>query len=303
MDKIIVICGPTGIGKTSFAISTALQFNGEIVGADSMQIYKFLDIGTAKPDAQELASVRHHLVDFVDPKENFDAGSYVKSADVAIQEIVRSGKLPIVVGGTGLYLRALVNGLFRSHPICQTTLDQLNEELKQKGPQYLHDKLKQCDPVSAEKIHANDTFRVIRALEIFKTNGVQMSECQKEHHFGQNRYDAIKIGLFMDREILYDRINQRVDIMLKQGLLSEVEDLVKNGYSLNLKPMQSIGYKHMALYINGEVDWEEAVRLLKRDTRRYAKRQFTWFNKDKDIHWIKPGQFDGAHDLIKEFLT
>lgn len=303
MKKIIIFCGPTGIGKTSFAINAARIFNGEIVGADSMQIYKLMDIGTAKPDPEELAAARHHLVDFLDPKEEFDAGRYVKTADAAIEDIVNRNKLPIIAGGTGLYIKALINGLFRSYPVCQEVIDRLMKEGEEKGSEYLHKRLQQCDPHSARKIHANDTFRVVRALEIFETNGVLMSECQNEHHFGQKRYETLKIGLHMDREILYERINQRVDVMLRQGLYEEVLALIANGYSPELKSMQSIGYKHMSMYINGEVDWEEAVRLLKRDTRRYAKRQFTWFNKDAEIQWVEHDQFDTAKDLIKEFLT
>ncbi len=303
MNKAIVICGPTGIGKTSFAIQICKRFNGEVVSADSMQIYKHMDIGTAKPDKNELSQARHHLVDFVNPGNDFDAGLFVKTADKAILDIVSRNKIPIIAGGTGLYIRALVHGLFRSHPVCRETMERLTEQLKNDGPDALHEKLQQCDPVSAEKIHPNDSFRVLRALEIFETSGVRMSEYQKKHHFGQNRYNTLKIGLRMDRDTLYSRINRRVDIMLEQDLLGEVQALVDNGYDLNLKSMQSIGYKHMGLYINGEVSWEEAVRLLKRDTRRYAKRQFTWFNKDKEIHWFSPDQFNEAKPLIKEFLT
>lgn len=303
MKKIIVICGPTGIGKTSFAISVAQRFNGEIIGADSMQIYQHLNIGTAKPDPEELKLAQHHLVDFIDPKDNFDAGMYVKAADTAIEKIFAKGKLPIVAGGTGLYIKALLYGLFRSNPVCEKTVSQLTLELKKNGSEKLHNTLKQCDPVAANKIHPNDSFRVIRALEVYQTTGQKISDQQTTHNPENQRYTGFKIGLKMDREKLYKRINQRVDIMLDQGLLKEVTSLVENGYSFNLKPMQSIGYKHMAMFINNEVDWPEAVRLLKRDTRRYAKRQFTWFNKDKDINWLMPSQFDLAEKLIKDFLT
>jgi tRNA dimethylallyltransferase len=303
MKKIIVICGPTGIGKTSFAIFLAQQFNGEIIGADSMQIYKYMDIGTAKPDSEERNLVPHHLVDFVDPKTDFDAGLYIKKADKTIKDIISRGKTPIIAGGTGLYIKALLHGLFRIEPICDETLSQLTKELEEKGHLYLYKKLSQCDPKAARKIHPNDSFRVIRALEVYQTSGIKISDRQKMHNFDTLRYNTLKIGLKMDREKLYKRINQRVDIMLNQGLLKEVTTLVKKGYSFDLKPMQSIGYKHMAMFINDEVDWEEAVRLLKRDTRRYAKRQFTWFNKDKDINWFLPSQTMQAQTLVKEFLT
>ncbi|MBU1195963.1 MAG: tRNA (adenosine(37)-N6)-dimethylallyltransferase MiaA [Proteobacteria bacterium] len=303
MNKVVVICGPTGIGKTRFAIQVSQEFNGEIISADSMQVYKFLDIGTAKPDARELAAARHHLVDFLDPKQDFDAGMYVNAADKAIKDIVNSGRLPIVAGGTGLYIKALIHGLFRSYPVNARVIEKYMKQVQEKGPEHLHERLTQCDPESAQKIHAHDTFRVVRALEIFETNGVRMSACQKEHQFGQKRYETLKIGLHMDRKILYERINRRVDVMIQQGLYEEVLHLIENGYSPDLKSMQSIGYKHMALYIKGIVDWDEAVRLLKRDSRRYAKRQFTWFNKDTDIHWLGHDRFDTASDLIKEFLT
>ena len=303
MKRIIVICGPTGIGKTSFAISVARRFNGEIIGADSMQIYKHMNIGTAKPDTEELKLVRHHLVNFVDPKEDFDAGKFVKAADNAIEDISARGKIPIIAGGTGLYIKALLHGLFRSKPICPQTISELTRELEEKGSTSLYQKLEKCDPKAAKKIHPNDSFRVIRALEVCQTTGQKISDRQKNHNFEDQRYNFFKIGLYMDRGKLYDRINKRVGLMLNQGLLNEVTTLAQKGYSFNLKSMQSIGYKHMAMFINNEIDWEEAVRLFKRDTRRYAKRQFTWFHKDKDMHWLMPSQLDEAEKLIKEFLT
>jgi len=303
MKKIVIICGPTGIGKTSFAIKLAQLFNGEIISADSMQIYQQMDIGTAKPTLEELKFAPHHLIDFIDPKDDFDAGLYVKAADDAIAKIINKGKIPIVAGGTGLYIKALLYGLFRIEPACKKVLDRLNREHRERGKLYLYEKLEKCDPEAAKKIHPNDSFRVIRALEFYQTNSQRISERKADHNFNENRYDFIKIGLYTDREKLYERINKRVDIMLSQGLLKEVTTLVENGYSLDLKPMQSIGYKHMGMFIKNEVEWEEAVRLLKRDTRRYAKRQFTWFNKDREINWVKPSQFEESKKLIKEFLT
>ncbi|RLB94759.1 MAG: tRNA (adenosine(37)-N6)-dimethylallyltransferase MiaA [Deltaproteobacteria bacterium] len=303
MKKIIVICGPTGIGKTSFAISIARRFNGEIIGADSMQIYKHLDIGTAKPDIEELKQAPHHLVNYIDPKDDFDAGKYVKAADKIIEDISARGKIPIIAGGTGLYIRALLHGLFRSKPICKQTISQLTRELEENGTAQLYQKLKNSDPAAAEKIHPNDSFRVIRALEVCQTSAQKISDQQKQHNFKNLRYNYVKIGLTMERGKLYERINQRVDEMLDRGLLNEVKTLGRNGYSFDLKPMQSIGYKHMAMFLNKDLDWEESVRLFKRDSRRYAKRQYTWFNKDKDMNWLKPSQFNDAEKLIKEFLT
>lgn len=303
MKRIIIICGPTGVGKTSVAVQVAQKFKGEIVGADSMQIYRHMNIGTAKPDPEEMDLVRHHLIDCIDPKDEFDAGRYVKSADKAIQDITSRGKVPIITGGTGLYIKALLNGLFRSESICTETLSRLTLELEEKGAHALYEKLSECDPKAADKIHPNDSFRVIRAIEVFQTTGNRISDYQEGHSFHDRRYESLKIGLYLEREKLYDRINQRVDMMMNKGLLNEVLSMVENGYSFNLKSMQSIGYKHMAMFIQKKVDLPEAVRLLKRDTRRYAKRQFTWFNRDKDIAWYKLTEINGIEKLIKDFLT
>jgi tRNA dimethylallyltransferase len=303
MKKLIVIVGPTGIGKTAFAIKVSKHFNGEIVGADSMQLYKHMAIGTAKPNEQEQKQIRHHMVDFLDPKDVFDAGKYMHLADQAIDKIISRQKIPVITGGTGLYVRALLNGLFRSSTICQKTLDQLSQAVKKNGSDAVHQQLAECDPDAAKKIHPNDTFRVIRALEVFLTTGKKISERQNQHDFKLMRYPSIKIGLYMDREKLYQRINQRVDLMIEQGLLDEVISLIENGYPLTLKSMQSIGYKQMGMYINGDVSFEEAVRLIKRDTRRYAKRQMTWFRKEPDVHWVRPDQYADVEPKIKQFLT
>jgi tRNA dimethylallyltransferase len=303
MKRIIIICGPTGVGKTSFAIRVAQKFNGEIVSADSMQIYRHMNIGTAKPDHEEVSIIRHHLIDLIDPKEEFDAGRYVRAADEAIEDILSRGKLPIIAGGTGLYIKALLNGLFRSESICAKTLSILTKELEEKGAQSLHKKLVQFDPKAAGKIHPNDSFRVIRALEVYQTTGKRISDRHEEHNFDDQRYTVLKIGLYLDREELYNRIHKRVDMMMDKGFLNEVSSLVENGYSFSLKSMQSIGYKHMAIFLRNEVDLPEAIRLLKRDTRRYAKRQFTWFHKDQNIIWLKPSEINEVEKRIKEFLT
>lgn len=298
-----MVCGPTGIGKTSFSIALSQKFNGEIIGADSMQIYKHMDIGTAKPDEEERKAAPHHLIDFVDPKDEFDAGEFVKHAVKAVERIIGRKRLPIVAGGTGLYIRALLHGLFRSSKICSKTMEELTRLLDEKGSRHLHDTLAECDPKAAQKIHPNDSFRVLRALEVFRTTGKKISDRQADHNFQQNRYLYLKLGLWMSRDKLYERIDTRVDIMLDMGLLDEVARLMEKGYSPDLKPMQSIGYKHMGLFIDKKVSWDEAVRLFKRDTRRYAKRQFTWFNRDKEINWVTPDETEKAFRLVKEFLT
>jgi tRNA dimethylallyltransferase len=303
MQKIITICGPTGIGKTGFAIALARAFNGEIIGADSMQIYKYMDVGTAKPEPHERAAAPHHLVDFLDPAHGFDAGRYADMAADKIDAITGRGRVPVIAGGTGLYIRALLYGLFRSRPVCETTLARLTRTLADKGSEHLHRQLCDCDPAAADKIHPHDSFRIIRALEVFDTTGTPISQGQKKHRFATPRYRSLTLGLYMDRKVLYDRINQRVDAMIARGLLKEVQTLVQNGYALDLKSMQSIGYRHMGWVIQGKIDLDTAVRLLKRDTRRYAKRQFTWFRKEPGIVWIEPEPKDQAVRLVKDFLT
>ncbi|MCK5312400.1 MAG: tRNA (adenosine(37)-N6)-dimethylallyltransferase MiaA [Desulfobacteraceae bacterium] len=301
-DRIIVICGPTGIGKTGFAIKLAKLFDGEIVGADSMQVYKKMNIGTATPDADEQAMAVHHLIDIVEPDEGFDAGKYIKIADKAISDIVSRNKLPIVAGGTGLYIRALLYGLFKSRESDPDIILKLTKELDEIGNDSLYEKLKQIDPAIAEKLHPNDSFRVINALEVYESTGTIKSEQLKKHEFKNDRYSCLKIGLNMDREKLYDRINQRVDIMMDQGFLNEVKELIGMGYTNKLKSMQSIGYKHICDYFDNITDYEETLRLLKRDTRRFAKRQFTWFRKEKDLIWLRPDEIDKASQLTVDFL-
>ncbi|WP_022668729.1 tRNA (adenosine(37)-N6)-dimethylallyltransferase MiaA [Desulfospira joergensenii] len=303
MKKILTICGPTGIGKTGFAIRLARAFDGEIIGADSMQIYKHMNIGTAKPDEEEREQVVHHMVDFLDPKIEFDAGQYARQAGQVIDELAKKGKMPIVAGGTGFYIRALLYGLFRSRPVCEKTISRLTEQLHEKGSSYLYEQLKACDPAAAQKIHPNDSFRLVRALEVYSTTGKPISHQQQDHDFKDQKFESLTLGLSMDRERLYERINKRVDMMMDQGLLREVADLVEKGYSLDLKSMQSIGYRHMGMFLKEEVDLDEAVRLLKRDTRRYAKRQFTWFKKEPGIIWVNPEEFSRAQQIVNDFLT
>ena len=301
--KIIVICGPTGVGKTGFAIWLADKFNGEIVGADSMQIYRDMDIGTAKPDAVERAMAVHHMVDIVNPDEGFDAARFVEMADRAIEKIIRKNKIPIVTGGTGLYIKALIHGLFRQgRAVDKKIINMLEVELNNKGHFYLHKKLEKIDPDSAERIHPNDSFRIIRALEVFESTGRTMTSFHREHQFASERYADLKFGLYMDRAELYRRIEKRVEAMMDQGLINEVKSLIAMGYSCGLKSMQSLGYRHICDFLNHGVSLEETVRLLKRDTRRYAKRQFTWFRKDEKIVWIKPDEREKAAKCIREFF-
>ncbi len=300
--KIIIICGPTGIGKTSVAIKIAKKFTGGIISADSMQIYKYMDIGTAKPTKKERREAPHHLIDIIEPDRDFDAAKFVDMAKKKIKDLHKKGILPIIAGGTGLYIKALTKGIFKSEPVRAEIKERLKKEAENRGLSYLYEKLKQKDPESAVKIHPNDSFRIIRALEVFESTGKTISEYHKEHNFKESPFNALKIGLHMDKKKLYERIEKRVDLMIDSGLLDEVKNLLKAGWSPDLKSMNSIGYRHMALYISGDITWNEAVRTMKRDTRRYAKRQFTWFKADKEIIWYEPDMINDISDHVERFL-
>jgi tRNA dimethylallyltransferase len=301
--KIIIIAGPTGAGKTGLAIELARELNAEIVGADSMQIYRHMDIGTAKPTRQEQAAATHHMIDIVDPDEDYDAAAYAEAAGCAIGQIIAHGRLPLVVGGTGFYLKALVYGLFKEGPSDPVVRRRLKQQAETQGGARLHQRLVRVDRQAARNIHPNDTFRVIRALEVFEITGETLSAFQQRHQFRQRRFDALTIGLFWPRAVLYDRINRRVDGMMHQGFENEVRWLLTHGYHRDLRSMQSLGYRHLTAYINGESTREHAVDTLKRDHRRYAKRQLTWFNADPTIRWMTPDQPRSALDCIEAFMA
>ena len=303
LHKIIVICGPTGVGKTGFAIELARRFNGEIVGADSMQIYRHMTIGTAKPTAEERAAAIHHMVDVVDPQEEFDAAEYDRRAAACVSALIAEGKQPFVVGGTGLYIKALIYGLTRAAQSDDKIRASLKAQLESLGTQAMHDRLAEADPVSARRIHPNDAFRILRALEVFEITGRPISAHHDEHQFSRARFDALHIGLTLPRPQLYARIDQRVDAMLAQGLMDEVRSLLTRGLHPGLKSMQSLGYRHMIGYLQGSLEWDETLRTLKRDHRRYAKRQLTWFRADGQVHWLQPDQLTEAIALIQEFLN
>jgi tRNA dimethylallyltransferase len=300
--KIVVICGPTGVGKTSAAIDVASAFNGEIINADSMQIYKYMDIGTAKPTPEEQARIPHHLIDIVEPDEHFDAAMFAKTAHKKIAELCKNNILPFVVGGTGFYIKSLTQGLFESRASDSDIRRELKAEAAEKGTGFLHAQLSQYDPEAANRLHPNDTFRIIRAIEIYKTTGKRISEHHQEHGFTDTRFHVLKIGLSIEREHLYDRINARTDAMMNAGFVEEVRGLLDRNYSEELKSMQSIGYRHIIELIRERVSYDEAVRTLKRDTRRYAKRQMTWFKADPDVIWAAPGQTEYVCSLVKQYL-
>lgn len=300
--KVVVLCGPTGVGKTAAAVAVAKAFSAEIVNADSMQVYRFMDIGTAKPGVEERRAVKHHLVDILDPDQPFSAASYAAAARTVVDDLHQNGILPLVVGGTGLYIKALLHGLFKEDPKTPGIRARLKAEAARVGSETLHARLQRLDPASARRIHPNDTVRVIRALEICESTQTPLSTLHAAHGFSQEPFDALKIGLTLERTVLYERINRRVDQMLAAGFLEEVKSLLKRGYDPALKSMQSIGYRHMVQFIQKERSWEEAVALMKRDTRRYAKRQWTWFKADPQVAWHAPDAMDAIHLAIAGHL-
>lgn len=287
MNKVIVVLGPTASGKTGLSIELAKEINGEIVSADSMQIYRFMDIGTAKPDEEEKQGIKHYLIDEVNPDEEFSVAKYKELAIKYIDEIINKGKTPIVVGGTGLYLNSLIYNINFSETISDWGLrEELKKEAEEKGNEYLHNKLKECDPEAAAKIHPNNLNRVIRALEVYKYTSKTISFHQELSRLEPPKYDFVLIGLRMSRERLYERINKRIDNMIERGLIDEVRMLQSLGYNKSAVAMQGIGYKEVLAYFKGELTFEEVIFILKRDTRRYAKRQLTWFRRIADVQWI-----------------
>jgi tRNA dimethylallyltransferase len=301
--SIIVISGPTCVGKTEVAMALAEPLGAEIISADAMQVYRYMDIGTAKASPEQRARVRHHLIDVVDPDEPFSAAHFETMACAKVQDLHQKGLPIFVVGGTGLYIKVLTRGLFPSKGQDGDVRKGLRKEAETLGLEALYRRLQQVDPVAAKEIHPNDTYRIMRALEVHQVTGQPISRHHGDHGFRDVRYRILAIGLTLDRNILYDRINKRVDLMLGEGLLEEVRWLLDHGYPSTLKPMHSIGYRHMGDYLEGRVTWDETLRLLKRDTRRYAKRQLTWFRADPDVHWLEPGQVDDMRGKIDSFLT
>lgn len=297
-NTVIVIVGPTASGKTALSVEIAKKINGEIISADSMQIYKRMDIATAKPTKEEMKSVPHHLIDFVSPDENFSVAKYKDLAYEKIADIVSRDKTPVIVGGTGLYVDAVVNNTvfldYEKSDIRKT----LEEEAEKGGIEALYQRLLQIDPQTAQRLHLNDSKRIIRALEIYYDTGKTITEQNACSHSEKPKYDFILIGLnASDRQFLYNRIDKRVDSMLSQGLLEEAKAFYSMPYSQTAK--QAIGYKELKPYLDGELSLDECVENLKRETRRYAKRQLTWFRKYEKINWL---YIDSSDDLTQKAL-
>ena len=298
-SRLICLLGPTAVGKTEIAIQLAQRLNAEIISVDSRQIYRQMDIGTAKPTPEEQQAARHHLIDCVDISQPFSVAGYQSFADTAIADIQNRGNRVLLVGGAGLYFRVIVDGLFEGPGADPALRKRLEGEVAQFGVDALHDRLRVCDPESADRIHPNNIVRVIRALEVYELTGTPMSQLQQQWHPEKQRYPFIAFGLTMPRALLYCRIEQRVDVMLANGLIAEVESLLAAGYGRDTIALRSFGYKELIAYLDGDCTYLEAISQLKQNTRRFAKRQLTWFRKDTRIEWLDR---ESTPDIIENIL-
>lgn len=303
---VIAIVGPTAIGKSRIGIQVAKQLQTEILTADSRQVFREMDIGTDKPSLSEREGVPHRLIDLVNPDQPFNTGDFRQAAIAEISRLHQSGHIPLVIGGTGLYIRTLLRGLCPGPPADWCLRQQMTEEAKLHGPQYLFNQLQRVDPAMAQRLHPNDQPKIQRALEVYAILGKPFSQIQAEHQFVDDTYPYLLIGLTMDRPTLYQRIDTRVELEIDKGLIQETRQLLNRGYSRDLGSMKGLGYKQFSGYLAGDYSYEEAVRILKRDTRRFAKRQMTWFAKEPGIHWlpIEPSDIpDRAASLIINQIT
>ena len=301
---LIILTGPTAVGKTAASIGLAKAIGGEIISADSMQVYKYMDIGSAKISKEEMDGVPHYLVDVLDPKDEFNVVRFQEMAKEAMSKIYANGHIPIVVGGTGFYIQALLYDIdFTSEDDDKTYRNELEKLAEEKGAEHLHNMLREVDPKSAEDIHANNVKRVIRALEYFHETGEKMSEHNEKERQKVSPYNSAYFVLNDERSLLYERIDKRVDKMMTSGLVDEVKALKDMGLDIKDVSMQGLGYKEILSYLNGEISLEDAVYILKRDTRHFAKRQLTWFKREKDVIWVDKNKFDHNEEAIKDFIV
>lgn len=308
MDKstkpLIILTGPTAVGKTALSIGLAKAVNGEIISADSMQVYRKMNIGTAKIEQSEMQGVRHHLIDILDPSEEFNVVLFKRYALEAMEDIYSRGKIPVIVGGTGFYIQALLYDIdFEDNDNDMSYREELQRLSAEKGNSYIHDMLSKVDPESAEKIHENNVKRVIRALEFYRKTGMKISEHNETEAQKESPYNFEYFVLNDDRSKLYDRIDRRIDIMLEQGLEAEVRQLVSEGYSRDLVSMQGLGYKEIIDYIQGMCSFDDAVYTLKRDTRHFAKRQITWFKREKHVTWVNKNEYDSESCILEYMMN
>ena len=299
--RVAALVGPTAVGKTAVALALARSLGAEIVNADSLQVYRELDIGTAKPSLEERGQAAHHLIDVADPTEMYDAARFCREGREVLDDLRRRGAPPLVVGGTGLYLKALLRGLFAEGEPAPGVREEVRRELEDLGLAALYQRLEQLDPATAARLHPHDTYRIVRALEVVAATGRPLSEFIEAHRFKDAPYEVLKLGLEVDREELYRRIELRVEVMLEQGWLDEVEGLLTR-YPPTLKPLQALGYRHLINFLTGRWSWDEALTLLTRDTRRYAKRQLTWFGSDPEVRWFHPDQVEEMAAALAEFF-
>lgn len=299
---VLILVGPTAVGKTAVAIKLSRIFNAHIINADSVQVYKGFDIGTAKPLFKERLMAKHHLIDFLEPHEPFDAAAFADMASKKIIELADDKIFSIVAGGTGLYVKALTHGLVKLPPISPLIKKNLSEKLGLCGLIPLYKELKSIDPVTAHRVHPNDKFRILRALEVYYATGKSLTSFHNDHAFKDTPFKTLYVGLKIERKKLYERINNRVDQMMADGFYDEVKGLINSGVSTSDKPMQSLGYRQLTACFNGEINLDNAVELIKKETRHYAKRQMTWFKAIKNIYWFSPENLEDIIDKVKKFL-
>lgn len=301
--KLVVLTGPTAVGKTKLSIELAKRIGGEIISADSCQVYKHMDIGSAKIHPKEMEGIPHFLIDELEPSEEFNVVVFQQKAKKYMEEIYERGHVPILVGGTGFYIQAVLYDInFSEDDDNHKIREELENLAKENGAEYMHEELRKIDPVSAQNIHANNVKRVIRALEYYKLTGKKISEHNEEQRQNESPYDFSYFVLNDHRELLYERIDKRVDEMVMEGLIEEVTRLKNMGYNRSYVSMQALGYKEIFSFLEGEISFEEALYIIKRDTRHFAKRQITWFKREKEVIWVNKPEFEYKNDSILDFM-